>query len=400
MSGRTVLFIGYWGVDDALTVSTILPGVRTLLADPRVDRVVLATVERKPFTAAALKGIDRLEHRPFRASQVRPAALARALDLRSQVTGLRKLVRTEQASLVFARTSFAGALAHFATRGSGVPYVVESFEPHADYMRDCDVWPANGLFYRVGRRLDRLPLRTAAFLLPVAANYGEVLAQEGYPKDRIRVVPCAVDEPRFAFDAAARARVRAALGLGDAPVAIYAGKFGGLYHREHAFAAFARAHARQGGALHLIVLTPEPIDDVQRGLQQAGLPASHAHVRFVPHDAVPAHLSAADLAFATYRRTPSSPFLSPIKNGEYWANGLPVLLTRGVADDSAIIEREPEGGAVFDPLGDDLDAALDRVMRLLREPDQRQRTAAMATRHRSMEVTHRAYADVLDTLWG
>lgn len=398
--GRTVLFIGYWGVDDALTTSTILPGVRTLLADPRVARVVLATIERKPFTAAAVQGIPGLEHRPIIVPKLRPAALMQLVALRRQVATLKQLVRTEQAALVFARTSFAGGLAHFATRGTGVPYVVESFEPHADYMRDCGVWSPGGPFYRVGHWMDLLPLRTAAFLLPVAHNYERELVRRGYPAERIRVVPCPVDEQRFAFDPAARARVRAGLELGDGPVAIYAGKFGGLYHREHAFAAFAQAYRHFQGGLRLLILTPEPEAAVEEGLRQAGLPLEHARVRFVAHDDVPAHLSAADMAFATYRHTPSSAFLSPIKNGEYWANGLPVLLTRGVADDSAIIEREPDAGAVFDPLGDDLGAALDHVRMRIAQAGQRQRTAQLAGRYRSLEITRRAYSGVLGALWG
>lgn len=398
---RTVLFIGYWGVDDPLTLSTVLPGVRTLLADPRVERVVLATVERKPYTAAGIAGIERLEHRPIPASRARPAALARALDLVRQVRSLRRWVREERAGLVVARTSFAGALAHFATRGTGVPYTVESFEPHADYMRDCGVWSAHGLFYRVGRRLDRLPLRTAAFLLPVADHYRRVLIDLGYPAERLRVVPCPVDPARFAFDPAARRRVRAELGFpDDAPVAVYAGKFGGLYHREQAYASFARAHRHLGGALRLLVLTPEPAAEVTAGLERAGVPAGHACVRLAPHAEMPAYLSAADMAFATYRRTPSSAFLSPIKVGEYWASGLPVLLTRGVADDSGTIARESMAGALFDPEGDDIGPALDHVMRILADPGQRARTALLAAEHRSPGRVREVYTEVLDTLWG
>jgi len=87
-----------------------------------------------------------------------------------------------------------------------------------------------------------------------------------------------------------------------------------------------------------------------------------------------------------------------MKIGEYWANGLPVVLTRGVGDDSAIIERERFGGALFDPEGTDIDHALETVLKVLTVADQRARTAELADRYRSMDLTTAAYAAILKAL--
>lgn len=398
---REVLFIGFWGVDDPLTVSTILPGVHTLLADPRVAGVTLATVERTPvWSAQAFQGLPRFRHVPLRAAGFPPAAAARAVDLWRHVHALRALLRERPIGLVVARTSFAGALAHRAVRGTGIPYVVESLEPHADYMRDCGVWSPNGLFYRMGRALDRLPLRGASFLMPVSEAYGRVIAAAGFPPDRILPMPCAVDADRFACDAAARAGIRARLGWEDAVVIAYAGKFGGLYHREAAFRAYGAMARYFGSRARFLVLTPEPPETVTAGLAGAGIAPAHMHVLRALPEEMPGWLSAADLATALYRRTPSSAYLSPVKIGEYWASGLPVLLTRGVADDSGIIEAEACAGAVFDPEGDDIGPALDRIQAILALPDQRVRTAELALKYRSPERTRAVYAAVLEALWG
>jgi hypothetical protein len=57
------------------------------------------------------------------------------------------------------------------------------------------------------------------------------------------------------------------------------------------------------------------------------------------------YLSAADFAFATIKSTPIRLYCCPVKNGEYWASGLPILLEDGIGDDSDIIKSE--GGGII-----------------------------------------------------
>jgi glycosyltransferase involved in cell wall biosynthesis len=71
-------------------------------------------------------------------------------------------------------------------------------------------------------------------------------------------------------------------------------------------------------------------------------------VKEVPHYNVGYYSLASDFAFATYKSGKSMAFLSPVKIGEYWSSGLPVLLTYGVGDESKIIEKGL-GGVLFEP---------------------------------------------------
>jgi hypothetical protein len=84
-----------------------------------------------------------------------------------------------------------------------------------------------------------------------------------------------------------------------------------------------------------------------------------------------------------------------MKIGEYWANGLPVVLTRGVGDDSRIIANDAWAGALFDPEGNDVEAALDRVLGTIAREGQRSTTAALGGEHRSMRFTTEAYRKIL-----
>ena len=53
---------------------------------------------------------------------------------------LEKIVLEYNINKVFARCSPAGALALKLHNKTKVPFIVESFEPHADYMLESKVW--------------------------------------------------------------------------------------------------------------------------------------------------------------------------------------------------------------------------------------------------------------------
>lgn len=391
-----VLFLGFWGVHDPLTTATILPGIRVLHDRLHVPRVVLGTVERGHFAPWAMEGV---EHLPWRASDRRPRVLARSIDHLGHVRQLVRAVRRENVRLIIARASTAGSFGYSVSRITGVPLVVESFEPHADYMADCGEWDRGSIIYRLSRRMEQRQIQRALALITVSRSYHDHLLEEGADPHRVMVAPCPVDLERFRFSAADRARLRASIGAGDGHVVgVYAGKFGGMYHDRTAFEVFTRTALHLHDRFKLAVLTPEPKDRVEEGLRTAGFPMGDAVVQRVPHDEVPAWLSAADLAFALYKRTITSRYLSPVKVGEYWACGLPVLLTEGVADDGGIITGEGIGGAVFDPMSGDVGAAIDRALAGRTDPGRRERVRALAQRHRSIEATAEAYRGAFELL--
>src|SRR5690606_32571410 len=82
-------------------------------------------------------------------------------------------------------------------------------------------------------------------------------------------------------------------------------------------------------------------------LLKMGFSKKEFFVAKVSYEQIPSYLSASDFAFATYKNLSSSKYLSPIKIGEYWATGLPVLLTQGVGDDSLIIDENRQAGSLF-----------------------------------------------------
>lgn len=396
---RTLLFLDYWSLNEPLTQATVLPTLDMVFREGLADRVVLLTVERDSAPASGGGALpEGVVHAPLLAHRGWPKPMARALDLLRMVPRVAEVVRREKATFIMARGVVAGGIAHFVHGRTGVPYAVDYFEPHADYMVDVGEWKSGGPLDRGLRYLIGSQLRTARQCVTVTRNYRDRLINAGADAARLLVAPCPVDPVSMHFDATARNVVREQLGWGEAMIGIYAGKFGGLYHREQAFRAFAGAQRTVGAGYGLIILTPAPREEVIEGLRAAGFPSDRVLVEYAPHEAVPRYLSAADFAFAPYRGTRSSACISPMKIGEYWANGLPVLLTRGVGDDSALVDADRFAGALFDPEGNDLDGAMKRVLGTLVEPGHRERTAQLAVKHRSMERTREAYRVILSVM--
>src|SRR5690606_39363867 len=98
---------------------------------------------------------------------------------------------------------------------------------------------------------------------------------------------------------------------------------------------------------HRRILTGVNDAKVLAWARNAGIPFGYLTVAHVDHDEVPKYLSAADLAFSTNKSVPALQYLSPIKYGEYWAAGLPMITTLLEGDDARII-REESGGYLLD----------------------------------------------------
>jgi glycosyltransferase involved in cell wall biosynthesis len=92
--------------------------------------------------------------------------------------------------------------------------------------------------------------------------------------------------------------------------------------------------------------------------------------------------------------TPSKRFCTPIKNGEYWALGLPVVITPRISDDSERIVKH-RAGVVWDHTGPP-EPAVEALAALLAEPEaaRRARIREVAASERSFSISEAIYRQV------
>lgn len=384
-----ILYISYWSLSDPLTPSAIFPYFP--LMEEKGAQVTFYTFEASRDRVRQTR-FDRpyVEHRPiFPRMGLGPLAKVELI-----VRGRRELIREARRGgydLIFAKAAMAGALAHMVHKATGLPYVVESFEPHSEYMVECGVWPRSGMRFRFTAHYERLQVEHARRIITVTHNHRNDLIAAGVDPGRVSVIPSITDLERFSFNAAERDRVRTMLGIGPGTtIGIYVGKFGGLYYDREAFDLFKRTMDRFSG-MHLIILSPMDKSFILERVRQAGIPADRVHVSSARHEDVPAFLSASDLAFSPIKPAPVKLYQCPVKNGEYWANGLPMLMTDLVADDYRLL-RQGIGGTVFsnDLVG--LDDALDTLEKILSDPGHRTAIAGLARKYKSLHLAREVYA--------
>jgi glycosyltransferase involved in cell wall biosynthesis len=395
-----ILFIGYWGFTDPLTVATIMPNLELLHQLDHVEQLVLATIEREPTKKASswqpTFHAPKLLFRPLYSREGASLLLTKADDFWRFPRELAAIMEAEELDTIIGHGAPGAALAYLVARRTGHPFFATMYEPHANYMLDARIWRRADPRYLVQRLLEAKVKRRAAGIIPAADAYHEQLTQEGVPAERLRTGPCMVRLRSFGFNAEARGEIRQRLGFGPTvPVGVYLGKFGGLYYDEEAFAVFKEAASQFGPDFCLIILTPGCVQDAQARLLAIGIPPERSYVAQVAHHEVPAFLSAADFAFATVKFAPSNRYRSLVKVAEYWACGLPVLLTEGVGDESTILTHE-EGGATFNlarPAS--IIQGLQRIQAQLRVPDCRGRIRKLAEHYRSPERNRLAFEQLL-----
>lgn len=386
------LFLSYWPLHDGLTQATVLPRLQVLQEYSYIETILLVTIERQQINIfkPQLTLPDKVKHISLNSENYRISLLNKVNDFVLFPNLLQKLVYKYEINVVLAHGSPAGALAYMLWQKTHIPFYVSSFEPHADYMAEAQVWSRKGLKFLFQKHWEQQQKKYATGLMPVAAAYHKLLEQQGVQPARLKTVACTTDLNKFNFQTRQREAIRAKLGWQQTTIGIYVGKFGGLYYNSEAFALYKCCFALVP-EFRLLVLSPQEKAGIVKQLQSHAIDVSKVQVLTVLHEEVPAYLSAADLAFATYKSGPSKRFLSPIKTGEYWASGLPVLLTEGVGDDSDIIKREG-GGATFNLAeAGSVDKAILQVQEIIKQPGHRAQIRELAVKYRSPEQIKEAY---------
>jgi len=395
MIARNILVLSYWSLREPLTAAAVFPYLKILAEREDISEIHLVTLET---TSNHLPQVD-LDIPKVILHQVKPVAqyffiLSKVLLLLSAIRLILHLDRKRKIDLIFAKASMAGAIAQIVNLFTGTPYIVESFEPHSTYMLECGVWKRNGLRYLFSHWMERVQVKHARHIITVTHNHRDDLIAAGRPVEQIKVIPSITDLFIFRYQPHERARIRSELGIPmTATVGIYVGKFGGLYLDEEAFTVFARSfHFFED--LYIIVLSPTDREVIIRKAQDAGIDIHRLRVLIATHVDVPNYLSAADLAFSTIKPSPIKRYQCPIKNGEYWASGLPILMTDGISDEYKLL-RKGIGGSTFSGDLHDLDQAIMMIRSILADPAHRNAITGLAREYKSIDLARDVYGAIL-----
>jgi glycosyltransferase involved in cell wall biosynthesis len=381
----SVLYLVYWGANEPLGQALVLPSVRRLAA--RGVRVTLVTFD-KPEDLARTAEISRIRE-DLRSRQIRwislryhqhPQGPAKMWDA---ACGWARSVAAqlgERTGIIHARTFFGGVMGMALAPLLQARFIYHNEGFYPDEQVDGGVWAPESTRYRVARWLERELYGRADGIIALSERARRLIERLSAVQRRetpIIVVPSAVDLERFQCPSE-RVLPRNGLRL------VYAGSIGARYRFEGAV-RFAEAALRELGAVHLRILTRQDGTVVERVLGASGLPRLAWSVACLPHDKIPFELVRHEAGLYFVAPGSSAAATSPTRVGEYWACGLPVVITPDVSDTEEMILRERVGVLVKD----DSDAACRRAARELHEllegTDTRIRCRRAAEAHYGLE---------------
>ncbi|MDT5269287.1 MAG: hypothetical protein QOH49_1473 [Acidobacteriota bacterium] len=401
---RNLLALTYWSYKDALVQSAVLPYLRMMRKHlPPGSEIFLMTAEqphlrmseeerRRAEDILAAEGVClvTVEYTRFGARA--------AAKLATLVPRLLRLCRTKRIRHLHAWGPTAGGIGYFLSKLTGLPLVLDSYEPHAESMVEVGWWTRESKAFKLMFRLEGLQSRRAHAAIATTQGVQEYAREKyGAEFERFYVKPATVDLNVFSPERARDPELARHLGLEDKLVCVYAGKVGGIYLEREMFDFFKAAAEHWGERFRVLMLTDAPPERVKELATASGLGPEVVTSKFVEFRDVPRHMALGDFAINPVRPVPTKRYCTSVKDGEYWAMGLPVVIPPGIGDDSRIIHENRIGAVVAEFTPEAYARAVREIDALLSETPReelRARIRAVADRERNVTNVERIYREL------
>lgn len=396
-----VLYLVYWGAAEPLGQSLVLPTVKSLA---RLGTDLTLVTFEKPGDLANEDEIRRLgaelrEHgvtwRMLRYHR-RPKVPATTFDFIQGCVGSLISRLHVKPDVVHARTFVGGLMGlPLATAlRSKLIYHNEGFYP--DEQVDAGVWKLNSAPHRFARFLERRLYSRADGIIALS-NRAKSVIQSLPAVERkqtpVVVVPSCVDLDHFQSNPPIR------YAPGDTLRLAYVGSVGGRYDLERV-GRFVSLLAREV-RLHFRIVSRSERGLVASMLQTSGLREDAWSMTGISHREVPNELAGQHVGLHFLRHGIGDQGGSPTKIGEYWAAGIPVVVTRNAGDTEDIIRRERVGIIIEHHTDEAYQTAGRELRALLADGELANRCRRAAETHYALEPAcarqFRLYADVTAT---
>ncbi len=242
----------------------------------------------------------------------------------------------------------AGSLGYFLSVLTRRPLVVDSFEPHSESMVENGAWQRTSFAFKILFWFEKLQVKKASHIIGLTVKTPEYI-KEKYnvvPK-KYFVKPSCLDLSEYKIlDSDAIELFKKKLNITQKYICVYAGKFGGIYLSHEVFGLVNVLQKEFNNDLHFLIISSNSNSEINVLANNENLnPGTFSHYFALPFE-VKNYLAIADFALNPVKPVPSKRYCTSIKDGEYWASGLPVIITKNISDDSDIIE-ENNAGAVL-----------------------------------------------------
>lgn len=395
---KNILVLTYWSYKEGLIQSYTLPYLKIISEFlPATSKIFLFTLEKENLRLGNLevatekksllkKKINWLPHKYF------PFGGKGMLKWAIILPKLWFLILFRKISHIHCFCTPPGMIGYLLKKTTGKRLVLDSYEPHAEAMVENGEWNKEGKAFKLLFKYEKKQTQAADYFVSATEgmkNYAE--SKYGVTPNPFFVKPACVDLSLFNNEVIKSKGLMEELDLSDKIVGVYAGKFGGIYLDQEVFDLLKVAYEKWGDKFRFLLLTNHSDEEIIDYCNNSGFPFELVIKRFVNHSEVPKYMGLADFALTPVKSIPTKRYCTPIKDGEYWALGLPVIITKEISDDSDIICKNQIGYVLKDLERQEYVNAVETVSKLINQENIRDKIKEIAIKYRSFERASQAY---------
>jgi hypothetical protein len=340
MNQKNILIITSWSYNDALIQTYTLPYVEIIsknLSDS--SKIFLVTLEKDNKKIEITN--SKIHHLPVPYHSFGLKGILMWIKLYLK---LKKAVRKEKIQYIHAWCSPAGMIGYLLSVFTSRKLIIDSYEPHAESMIENGTWKKSSLAYVVLNFFEKRIAKNADVLISTTKSFMDYsIKKYKLDKNKFYVKPACVDLNLFSDKNIKYKKLLENLDLEDKIVCVYAGKFGGIYLGQEVFDLIKIAENFWGDKFRFLLLTSHSENEIETYRKKSNIDIKTIIKQFVPFKDIPNYIGLGDFALTPVKPVPSKLYCTPIKNGEYWALGLPIIITKNISDDSEIIESNKIG---------------------------------------------------------
>ncbi|HET6990006.1 MAG TPA: hypothetical protein VFJ43_01730, partial [Bacteroidia bacterium] len=314
------------------------------------------------------------------------------------ISRLKKIVRDKNISTIHTWCTSAGAIGWWLSKKTGVPLVLDSFEPHAEAMVETKAWKKGGIAFRTLFCLEKKQTHHAQWLIGVVPAMKEYAREKyKYTGTNFLFKPACIDLNNFNLSKRKNPALLESLGLKDKIVCVYLGKFGGLYLREKTFEFFRKGFDHWGDRFRVLLITGTKREEIDKLCRDAGVDPSKVISKFLSPKDVPDYLGLGDFAVSGVSSAPSRNCCTPIKHGEYWAMGLPLMIGKKISEDSDIIEASKTGIIRENLSAPEMEKSVQQMDELIKtnaDGSLSMKIHELAVKHRNFKIAEDVYTKI------
>lgn len=390
---KNILVLTYWAFSDALIQTYTLPYLKQIANQlSHKSKIYLVTLEKEDKHQIIAIGNSNIINVRYKYSAF---GLSASFDWLKNIISLKKIIKKNNIDLIHAFCTPAGMVGYILSKLSGKPLILDSYEPHSEAMVENGEWKKNSLSYKILFYFEKKQTQRAATIIGTTPGMKDyALERYNVAIENFYVKPACVDLNTFNLASRKNEELLNNLQLKNKIVCVYAGKFGGIYLKGEVFEFYKTCYQKWKEDFVALILTSHPEEEINNLIIKYDMPRSIFRIMFVSHAQIHKYIGLGDFAITPVKPVRTKKYCTPIKDGEYWALGLPVVITKDISIDSDIIRSNNIGYVISETTIEEYKNAVDKISTLLMDKTLALKIRQVAEKERNYSISESIYHSI------